>query len=503
MGNIVAIILLAPYAIARNPLVPGAGMADPHARTFQGLLGGKVFIFATHDFAPNNTGFEMHDWNVWSTSDLRKYTKESTLVPMPWVPASARHECWATDAAEHNGKIYWYVSVGPTEIAVLRQTPGPGGGLNGTWDDPLGKPLLSSALGQSLNPPTSIRDPGLFQDQKTGDYYIIFGTFNYYIAKLADDMVSLAERPRLVIVKDALGNYGPGKTDDKPFIHFRKGMYYLSYGCFYAISSKSVYGPYEFVGAVIATPTLAPAFRMPQTNASVPWWAHEDLRFRHGSFLSLHGQWYFFTNDRSHSDDLAYPGYYRDTVAGYVHFYPNGSIAPVKIDAVGIGEFDGDQFIEAENFFAKRTSIKMHSPGDSSNDFFMSNITNASVLDYLCVRPPSCLSNPLHTLKFSLMTVREGSKLYSRNLTAHVNSVRNGVARRECSMDLQNNYGGIDRGGVRGGVRGGDGEVSCLMETSLFDGKECLDFRLQFEGEGRAAIDYIKLGCEVNSAPVN
>ena len=49
----------------------------------------------------------------------------------------------------------------------------------------------------------------------------------------------------------------------------------------------------------------------------------------------MHNQWYYFTNDITHSTDLLNKGYYRDVVAGYVHYYKNGSIAPVKIDKIG------------------------------------------------------------------------------------------------------------------------------------------------------------------------
>lgn len=47
----------------------------------------------------------------------------------------------------------------------------------GPWTDPLHHPLLTAAMGASLNPPTTIRDPGVLQDDD-GNYYIIFGLPN-------------------------------------------------------------------------------------------------------------------------------------------------------------------------------------------------------------------------------------------------------------------------------------------------------------------------------------
>jgi arabinoxylan arabinofuranohydrolase len=85
-------------------------------------------------------------------------------------------------------------------------------------------PAFVSAITLRYDPPTEIRDPGVLHDPTTDEYYIVFGTFNYYIAKLGDDMVSLAETPRYVTVEGVwAGQNGPNKTDDKPFLHVFNG----------------------------------------------------------------------------------------------------------------------------------------------------------------------------------------------------------------------------------------------------------------------------------------
>lgn len=55
----------------------------------------------------------------------------------------------------------------------------------------------------------------------------ITGTFSYFIAKLAPDMTSFAEKLRPVKI------IGLQHKDDKPFLHKMNGMYYLSWGCWY------------------------------------------------------------------------------------------------------------------------------------------------------------------------------------------------------------------------------------------------------------------------------
>ena len=97
-------------------------------------------------------------------------------------------ECWATDAAFVNGKLYFYVSAGGGQVAVMVADS-----IKGPWSDPLGKPLMSPAMGAAQKPPTTFRDPCVFQEPGTDDYYMIAGVFEYYVTRLAKDMISFAE----------------------------------------------------------------------------------------------------------------------------------------------------------------------------------------------------------------------------------------------------------------------------------------------------------------------
>jgi len=117
-----------------------------------------------------------------------------------------------------------------------------------------------------------------------------------------------------------------------------------------------------FQGSAIDTAFLAPAFRTNSTGG--PWYSHEDYADRHGSFwTNAGGQWFYASNDRSHSTDVRNRGVYRDTVIGYVHYYANASIMPVAIDATGVGEYRAAH-IEAENFMtlAGSGASKLHLP---------------------------------------------------------------------------------------------------------------------------------------------
>lgn len=392
-------------ASAGNPVVPNVGMADPHVHVFDG----KFYMYSTHDYSPSNNGFRMDDWRVWESSDLVSWTLASTLYPNQTAASPGEYsECWATDAATSNGKYYFYFSMGGSEIGVVSSSVSP----SGPWDNPLGsQALINASLGPSLSPPTTSRDPGVFADDATGDFYIVFGVFEFYVAKLGADLMSLAEEPRHVTIINALGPFGYNKTDDKPFLHAANGLYYLSWGCFYGVSTTGPYGPFTYTGSVVDTAFIAPDFRMNVTGG--PFYEWEDYTDRHGSFWTSGGQWFYAANDRSHSADTKGPGYYRDTVIGYVDFYANGTIKPVIIDSTGVGEYrglamglEGVGYLldsaagvqpllawQAEHFFSLSGGGRARKGHDTAGVFGVHGVDAATTLSYPNVR--SVPSGPL------------------------------------------------------------------------------------------------------------
>jgi hypothetical protein len=304
-----------------NPIMPGIGLCDPHARCFDG----RIYLYATHDASPNNPTYHMNDWWIWSTSDLVHWDQVSVLKPEQTYLRRPFSSCWATDAAFRNGRYYFYFSAGPEEIGVVLGTS-----PAGPWKDPLRKPLIPKGL-----VPTEARDPGILMDDD-GSAFIVFGTFYYYIARLGDDMISLAEPPRLVEFDRKFGPYGGGKTDDKPYLHRRGGIYYLSWGCFYA-TADNPYGPYSYKGCIITPETTAPSFRNDHLYMD-----------RHSSFFEIDGQWYIICNDYSNNGASAY---FRNSILAYVHYRDSGEIAPIRIDSTGVGRYDcAAERIEAEDY---------------------------------------------------------------------------------------------------------------------------------------------------------
>lgn len=353
----ISFLILGQIIVAQNPIVPNQGLNDPHIHIFNDT----AYVYASHDTSAKNDGFIMEDWWVWSSPDLVNWSKRSVLKPSDTYIGKNFSSCWATDAAYSNGKYYWYFSEANEQTGVVvGDTP------VGPWRDELGKPLLDSSL-----TPTHEYDMAVFEDN--GAHYIIFGVWDYYIAKLNDDMMSLAEKPRKIIINNPRGPYNQdGKntekpTDDKPFVHKYKGKYYLSWGCFYAMSDN-LYGPYDYKDTVIKEESFAEGY-------DAPTWPNGFLQGRHGSFFEWHNQWYYIYCDISQTGNR----YFRDSFISYVHYKDNGEMATIRVDGIGVGNYRADQSkIEAEDYF-KAEGLKKETFG---NNFAVVTTANKSYLHF-------------------------------------------------------------------------------------------------------------------------
>ena len=121
---------------------------------------------------------------------------------------------------------------------------------------------------------------------------------------------------------------------------------------------------------------------MVSDSPSGPWrdaptWPNGFLQGRHGSFFEWHNQWYFAYCDISQTGNR----YFRDTFISYIHYKPNGEMALIRVDGVGVGEYDADNGkIEAEDYFKASRQMKVENKNDgfgvgplTNNDFLTFN----------------------------------------------------------------------------------------------------------------------------------
>lgn len=228
-------------------IFPEHGLTDPHFM----IVNDRLYLGMGHDKSWDiEFNWTMDRWEIWSTSDLKTWVKETTIHPNDTY-FGPDPNCWAGDFAQKNGKYYWYFSnkYFDTGVMVADQPGGP-------YKDALNKPLLPRGIA-----PTKSYDPEVYEEN--GIYTIIFGAGNYHVATLGDDMISLADKPQPLIVQNPDGS--PHPTDDKPTLFKRNEYYYLVWGARYAMSKK-LRGPYEYKGAFYSG--------------------------GHGSIFNWKGQWY-------------------------------------------------------------------------------------------------------------------------------------------------------------------------------------------------------------------
>jgi hypothetical protein len=352
-------LFLQSIGFSQNPIIPvHEGITDPHIRVYDGI----AYMTACHDWSMDNEWFHIDHWVMYSSADLVHWKLECTLQPEETYIGKPYEQCWATDFIKRDGRFYWYFSEHNHGVGVMvADSPG------GPWTDPLGKPLLKEGL-----VPTDPYDPGIVEYD--GDYYIVFGVWDFYIARLNEDMVSLAEKPKKITINNPRGPYNQdgtneeNPTDDKPFIHRYKGKFYLSWGCFYAMSDD-LYGPYDYVDAIMNDSSFAEGYKEPT-------WPHGYKQGRHGSFFGMHNQWYFAYDDMSQTGNR----FFRSSFISYVHYKENGEIAPIRVDGTGVGQYDANKrSIEAEDYFA---ASQIHKTENGKGGFEVSNIDPGDFLTF-------------------------------------------------------------------------------------------------------------------------
>ena len=330
--------------IFNNPIIENQGVADPHMHVFDG----KVYMYCGHDKGPGYDDYTMEEWRVFSSEDLINWKLECTFRPEESY-IGPFDKCFAGDGAERNGKYYLYFSKFQESTGVAVSENGPGG----PYRDALGKPLLPKEIAD-----TACYDPTVFiDDDENKTPYIIFGYTvfgkSYYIARLNDDMISLAEEPRKIEIDDTWHN-------DATWMTKRGDTYYLnSHETCYA-TSKNIYGPY----------TRRKDFA-------------KEAFGDHGTFFDYHNQNYFaFCLPENWGVEMKdVDRFYRTTKIAYAHYRANGDIVVDPFGyKVGVGQYDASWGkISSAWYFRATDELRKIEIKDG---FGVTGIIDGSVLEY-------------------------------------------------------------------------------------------------------------------------
>lgn len=316
----------------KQALVTDHFTADPSAHQFNG----KIYVYPSHDLdieiEDNDNGdqYAMVDYHVYSMEKPGAPVTDHGVVlhidDVDW----ADKQMWAPDAAEKDGKYYFYFPARDKE-GIFR----------------LGVAKSDTPEGPFKANPNPIKgsysiDPAVFRDND-GFYYIYFGgiwggqlqkwqseTFDKNgkepvgdnpailprVAKLSADMNEFAEPPKKLEIVDEEGNLLKASDEDRryfegPWMHYYNGKYYFSYstGTTHKIvyaTSDNPYGPFTYQG-VILEPVLG-------------WTTHHSI-------VEQNGEWYLFYHDCSLSGGVNHK---RCVKYAKLHYEKDGKIVTIS-----------------------------------------------------------------------------------------------------------------------------------------------------------------------------
>lgn len=210
--------LRAAGAVALLGLIGTGGAAAPTRALFAGadpdaiVAAGRIWIYPTGDGA---------HLRAWSSADRRHWRQGPVLIArdaIPWIAADGApvHYLWAPAMVAAGKGYLLYYAVGPqnptpSRIGVARCTT-----PQGPCTDS-GAPLLAGGVGFEAI------DPAVFVDPRTGTTYLYAG------GSAGARLRAWVLKPGGMRIDHEVAIPQPPHFTEGAFVHYRRGVYYLSY----------------------------------------------------------------------------------------------------------------------------------------------------------------------------------------------------------------------------------------------------------------------------------
>ncbi len=204
----------------RNPIIEGL-YADPEVIWSE--RDQRYYLYPTTDGVEQ---WANHDFRCYSSQDLKTWKPEGTIFDLQTDCQWAHQKAWAPCIIERKvskGKKeryqYYFYFVAESQIGVaVSDSP------TGPFKDALGHPLITKQHPALSNGGAPI-DPDVFQDPKTGKYYLYWGNGTLVCSELADNMTTIKKDYVLFTRKQKQQyNYNEG-----PYVFYRDGLYYFTW----------------------------------------------------------------------------------------------------------------------------------------------------------------------------------------------------------------------------------------------------------------------------------
>ena len=315
-----------------EPLVTHIYTADPSAHVFED----KIYIYPSHDLEhdgednDNGDQYKMEDYHILSMEDVDApcidHGEALHMNNIAWVSG----QMWAPDAAYKDGTYYLYFPARDKDgvfrlgVATSKNPAGP--------FEPQPNYIEGS---YSIDPAVLVDDDGAsyiyfgglwggqLESWQTGSY--VEGAkgptgdapaIGPRVARLSEDMLSLAEKAQEISIVDEEGNPITAGDEERryfegPWMHKYKDNYYLSYSTgtthyiVYAIS-KDPKGPFTYKGKIL--------------DPVIGWTTHHSI-------IEFKGKWYLFYHDCSLSGGVNHK---RCVKFRELKYNEDGTIIPMK-----------------------------------------------------------------------------------------------------------------------------------------------------------------------------
>ena len=288
-------VLKHDFVATGNPVFSHIYTADPAVLVDKDTL----WLFAGHDAKGNHPSYEMHDWKVFSTTDMKHWTQYPTPLMVSDFKWAKSKQAYAGHVVERNGKYYWYVSTNWCGIGVAVSDK-----ITGPYKDALGKPLLTNKDCFDSKHRWACIDPAIFIDDDNTPY-IIWGNGQCYIAKLKDNMVEIDGEIKRIDV----GTEFP--FTEAPWVHKYGKKYYLSYAS----------GWPEKIAYAMADNIMGP-----WTAKGIISEIAGNSNTTHPAIVNYNDQWLFFSHNGALHDGGSYK---RSVIIEPMAYNADGTIRPI------------------------------------------------------------------------------------------------------------------------------------------------------------------------------
>lgn len=296
-----------------NPIIRDRFTADPAPL----VVGNTLYLYVGHDEAQRDEMFNMKEWLVYSTTDMRHWTPHGPIMNVKdfkW----AKKDAWASQAIYKNGKYWFYAAVEHDDthpgkaiaVAVSDKPTGP-------FVDAKGSALITNEMTPKGTHSWEDIDPTVLTDDD-GTTWIAWGNRQCYIAKL---------KPNMIEIDGPITEITPPHFEEGPWLHKRGKLYYLTYASLDRTTQRDEHVSYA----------TAPSLKGPWTYRGLLTGSGKYSFTIHPGIADFKGKSYLFLHNATLAigDQSGAIGRRAVTVER-LHYNPDGTMKPVVQTQAGV-----------------------------------------------------------------------------------------------------------------------------------------------------------------------